>query len=117
MGILLFLLKRLDDTVMTDLAPGVQVVCINDSMCSCKLCLHAPIYNNPLEQGRIYTVLSVRQNKSSNKSPLILQLIETEPPYHHRIGFGSRRFRPVRCTSIEVFEAIRVHHSAKEPIQ
>lgn len=95
-----------------ELTPGIQVVCIDDSPCICGArCIE-------LHKGSIYTI--ARIYKSFTFNYIGLELFETvafphETPsnghIHMPLGFRSNRFRPVKKTSIDIFEQIRLRHS------
>lgn len=100
---------------MTDLAPGIQVICIDDSPCMCGArCIEVikgGIYTvKELVPSRIDPTFMTIQLHEVTCDPHINALGET----HKVVGWNPKRFRPVRKTSIDIFTAILTKNTVPE---
>lgn len=87
---------------MSNFHVGQSVVCVDDSSFYSSL--------DGLTKGKVYTVREVGLTSWMDGAPCI-RVCEIVRPYHPQspdTPFWARRFRPVRKTSIEVFEAMLI---------
>lgn len=80
---------------MADFHVGQQVVCVDAS----------PDWRGRptnVVKNAVYTIAEIGEPDSTGALGLIL--VEVRPQYRGRPGYRASRFRPVRKTSIEIFE-------------
>lgn len=98
---------------MCEFQVGDMIVCINDTP-DIGMCPHPVIPDmNGLMRGEIYTVRELYIETRNVKNPdgeICVKLVEIVRmpilPWQPETGYFAQRFRPVKKTSIEVFQQI-----------